>query len=205
MNKYDLLSIIRKKDPYSKIRKATQEHSIAKNLLNREFRWISPFSKLWTDITYIRFKWKWTYLSIVKDIITWEILAKRLSDNLWLSVVWNTLKELETKYAKTKVLKWALIHSDQGFHYTHPNFKIWVKKLWLIQSMSRKGNCIDNAPTESFFWHLKDEIDTSECKSLDELEKYIENYIFYYNYKRPQWNKKKMTPVEYRNHLLNLI
>ena len=70
--------------------------------------------------------------------------------------------------------------------------------------MSRKWNCIDNAPTESFFWHLKDEIDILECNNLKELEKYIENYIIYYNNERPQRSRKKMTPVEYRNHLLNL-
>ena len=90
------------------------------------------------------------------------------------------------------------------FHYTHPSYSRKVKELWLIQSMSRKWNCIDNSPTESFFWHLKDEIDTSKYTNLKELEKYIENYIFYYNYKRPQWNRKKMTPVQYRNHLLNI-
>ena len=70
--------------------------------------------------------------------------------------------------------------------------------------MSRKWNCIDNAPTESFFGHLKDEIDVSWCNSFNELEKYIENYIFYYNNDRPQWNKKKMTPVNYRNYLMSL-
>ncbi len=71
-----------------------------------------------------------------------------------------------------------------------------------IQSMSRKGNCLDNAPTESFFGHMKDEIDTRECKTFEELEKYIDMHIHYYNNERPQWTKKKMTPVEYRNHLL---
>jgi transposase InsO family protein len=68
--------------------------------------------------------------------------------------------------------------------------------------MSRKGNCLDNAPTESFFGHMKDEIDVSHCESFQGLEKYIENYIFEYNNSRPQWNRKKMTPVQYRNHLL---
>ena len=73
-----------------------------------------------------------------------------------------------------------------------------------IQSMSRKGNCLDNAPTESFFGHMKDEIDTRECKTFEELEKYIDLQIYYYNTERPQWTRKKMTPVEYRNHLLGL-
>ena len=198
MRKYNLLSIIRKKDPYSKIRKATQEHRTFRNILNRQFRWIQPFTKLWTDITYIGLNWKWCYLSVVKDIVSWEILSAQISTNLWLSVVQNSLKDLESCN-----INWAIIHSDQWFHYTHPSYSKKVTQLWLIQSMSRKGNCIDNAPTESFFWHLKDEIDTSKCKNFQELEKYIKNYIFYYNNKRPQWNREKMTPVNYRNHLLN--
>ncbi len=199
MNKYDLLAIIRKKDPYSKIRKANQEHKVATNILNREFRWIIPLQKLWTDITYIKFQWKWIYLSIIKDMITWEILAHKLSENLSIEFVLETVKQLWKAS-----IKWALIHSDQWFHYTHPSFRNLLEKAWYIQSMSRKGNCIDNAPTESFFWHLKDEINISHCETFQDVEKYMKNYIFHYNNYRPQWNRKKMTPVAYRNHLINL-
>ena len=67
--------------------------------------------------------------------------------------------------------------------------------------MSRKGNCIDNAPTESFFGHLKDEIDISPYETFEEVEKYLESYIFYYNNVRKKKKKKKMTPVQYRTHL----
>jgi transposase InsO family protein len=172
------------------------------NILNRQFRWITPLNKLWTDITYIKFQWKWVYLSIIKDIITGEILVSKISNNLWISIVQNTIKELETKYNNS--LKWVILHSDQWFHYTHPEYSKKLKELWIIQSMSRRWNCIDNAPTESFFGHLKDEIDVSWCNSFNELEKYIESYIFYYNNNRPQWDKKKMTPVNYRNHLISL-
>ena len=189
MNKYWLLAKIRRKNPYKNIFKATIEHKSMKNILNRQFRWITPLKKLGTDITYIKFQWKWTYLSIIKDIITGEILASQISNNLWLWFVRNTVKELENKYSVN--LKWVILHSDQGFHYTHPEYSKYLKKLGLIQSMSRKWNCIDNAPTESFFGHMKDEIDVSWCNSFNELEKYIENYIFYYNNKRPQWNKKR--------------
>lgn len=199
MNKYDLLAVIRKKDPYSKIRKANQEHKVAKNILNREFRWIIPLQKLWTDITYIKFQWKWIYLSVIKDMITGEILAHKLSQNLSIEFVLETVKQLW----KTSI-KWSLIHSDQWFHYTHPSFRKLLEKAWYMQSMSRKGNCIDNAPTESFFWHLKDEIEVSHCETFQEVEKYMNNYIFHYNNYRPQWNRKKMTPVQYRNHLINL-
>lgn len=198
MKKYDLLSVIRKKNPYAKIRKATQEHNTAKNILNREFTWLKAFSKIWTDISYIKFKSKWIYLSIMKDMATWEILSNQISDSLALWFVHDSLKDLE-KFD----IKWALIHSDQWFHYTHPSFKEWVEKLGCIQSMSRRWNCIDNSPTESFFGHMKDEIDISECHTLEEVKIYMNNYIYWYNNKRPQWNRKKMTPVQYRNHLLD--
>lgn len=201
MKKYGLLAKIRRQNPYKQIMKATQEHRTAGNILNREFGWNYPYLKMWTDITYIKFKWKWTYLSIVKDMATWEILWEAIACDIWLWVVYNTLENLKEKYRNWE-LRWALFHSDQWFHYTHPSFSENIKQLGCIQSMSRKWKCIDNAPTESFFGHMKDEIDVSECQTFEDLEKYIKNYISYYNNQRPQRNKKKMTPVEYRNHLL---
>lgn len=203
MNKYKLLAKIRRKNPYRQIMKVNQEHRTAENKLNREFTGISPLKKLWTDITYIRFKWRWVYLSIIKDMVTSEILSFKISNNLSLWIVHDTLKKLKEKCINWE-LNQALLHSDQWFHYTHPSFWSYLKEFGCIQSMSRKWNCIDNSPTESFFWHLKDEIDISLCNSLEEVEKYIENYILYYNNSRPQWSRKKMTPVQYRNHLLNL-
>ncbi len=203
MRKYNLLAKLRRKNPYKQIMRATQEHRTAKNKLNREFDWDTPYKKVWTDITYIRFRWEWVYLSVVKDMVTWEILSEILSDNLWLWMVARTMEKLEVKYKKGE-LKYALFHSDQWFHYTHPMFWKYIKSLWCIQSMSRRWNCIDNAPTESFFGHMKDEIDISECETFEKLEKYIKNYIDHYNNNRPQWNRKKMTPVEYRDHLLSI-
>lgn len=200
MKKYDLLATIRRKDPYLNIRKATQEHNTARNILNREFGWLKAFKKIGTDISYLRFQSRWIYLSIMKDMVTGEVLSKQISESLELWFVYDTLKDLEQIKDK---LQWALVHSDQGFHYTHPSFKLWVEELWCIQSMSRRWNCIDNSPTESFFGHMKDEIDISECANLDEVKSYMNNYIYEYNNERPQWNRKKMTPVQYRNHLLN--
>ena len=123
-------------------------------------------------------------------MITWEVISHKVSSNLWLWFVIDTIINVN----KNK-LKWSIIHSDQWFHYTHPGYIKLLKDNWIIQSMSRKWNCLDNAPTESFFWHFKDEINLNNIKSLKELVKYIDNYIFYYNNKRPQWNRKKMTPV----------
>ena len=72
----------------------------------------------------------------------------------------------------------------------------------MIQSMSSKGSCIDNAPIESFFGHMKDELDYKSCRSFAELLSKIEEYMRYYNYERKQWARNRMTPIEYRNHLL---
>jgi len=96
----------------------------------------------------------------------------------------------------------VLIHSDQGSHYTNPDYSRMVKKLHMVQSMSRKGKCIDNAPMESFFGHFKDDIDYKDCRTFEDVRVAIAKYIEYYNNDRQQWNLKKMTPVEYRNHLL---
>ncbi|WP_046057952.1 IS3 family transposase, partial [Clostridium sp. IBUN62F] len=87
-------------------------------------------------------------------------------------------------------------------YYTSPKFQKLLKDNNLGQSMSRRGNCWDNAPQESFFGHMKDEIDFQSCNTLEELIDMIDDYINYYNNYRYQWNLKKMTPKQYRNHLL---
>lgn len=208
MKKYSLLAKIRRKNPYKQLQKITPEHTRVPNILGRDFQcfpqdgW-SPYTKLGTDITYIRFHHRWVYLSIVKDMVTGEALTHVLSMTLELTFVHNTFMNLQEKY-KEHELTWAITHSDQGFHYTHPSFSKILGQLWCIQSMSRRWKCIDNAPTESFFWHMKDEIDYSHCTTFDELKEYFNEYIHYYNTDRPQWTRKKMTPVQYRNHLLEI-
>ncbi len=200
MRIHNLQAKIRRKNPYKQIQKATKEHRTCKNILNRKFWGLESFKKYGTDITYLYYhNWQKAYLSILKDMITGEIVSYTLSTSLWLEFVIQMIQN-----TSSKKLKNALIHSDQGFHYTSPIYQALLKEKWIIQSMSRKWNCIDNAPTESFFWHMKDMIkfDIKNIKSFKELEKYIKKYIFYYNNKRPQWNKQKMTPVRYRNHLL---
>jgi putative transposase len=96
----------------------------------------------------------------------------------------------------------AMIHSDQGYHYTHPDFQKIVKEAGIKQSMSRKGNCWDNASMETFFGHLKDELDIKSCSTITELRQRIHVYMAFYNSGRYQWELKKMTPNEYRDHLL---
>ncbi|MNY36259.1 Integrase core domain protein [compost metagenome] len=106
------------------------------------------------------------------------------------------------KQRKLKLHKKAFIHSDQGGHYTSPTYQKLLKQKGLGQSMSRRGNCWDNAPQESFYGHMKDHVNHRSCQTLAELQRKIDGYIRYYNNNRYQWGLKKMTPVQYRNHLL---
>jgi putative transposase len=99
------------------------------------------------------------------------------------------------------IYRGSLIHSDQGFQYTHPLYRKSLTKMYLVQSMSRKGACIDNAPVESFFGHMKDELTLRDCQTFEEARVVIDEYMRYYNNERKQWGRKKMTPVEYRSHL----
>ena len=195
--KYGLMTRIRRKNPYKAIMKKTQEHRTFPNQLNRQFVQNIPYRFFGTDITYIPFGYRFTYLAIVKDIASGEIVAWRLSQYITMELVLTMIEQMQ-KYPG------ALIHSDQGFHYTNPIYIEKVKMLEMVQSMSRKANCIDNAPVESFFGHFKDEVDYKSCKTFEELRQLIENYIHDYNHVRAQWGKKKMTPVEYRDHLLAL-
>ena len=203
MRKYHLLAKVRRYNPYKQIQKATREHSIAPNLVNHEFWWLLPYTRLGTDITYLRLNGRWSYLSMIKDMASGEILSHALSQNLELTVVQRTLERLEDA-CQNQELIWAYLHSDQWFHYTHPSFSARLKKMGCIQSMSRKWNCLDNAPTESFFGHMKDELEYTHCKTFSELQEYCDEYIHYYNNDRLQWTRKKMTPVQYRNHLLEI-
>lgn len=200
--KYRLFTKIRKINPYKAIMKKTQEHHTFENLLNRDFNQRTPGRAFGTDITYLPFNHRLAYLSAVKDFASGEIIAWDISRHLEMDVVLNTVKNMKNN-PDIVSLSNILIHSDQGFHYTNPEYIHMIKELNMVQSMSRKGNCIDNAPIESFFGHLKDDVDCKDCKTFEELKKTIGQYINYYNNERQQWDLKKMTPVEYRNHLLS--
>lgn len=204
MKKYGLICRIRRKNPYRQMAKATKEHRTFDNMLNRGFEVELPFRVFCTDITYLIFNHRVAYLSVIKDICSGEIVAWKLSQHIDMELVLDTVDDLKNNAAMLQIpFRDIMIHSDQGFHYTNPRYIEEVKKLEMTQSMSRKGNCIDNAPMESFFGHLKDDIDYKQCKTYEELSILIEDYMQYYNHERFQWGLKKMTPVEYRNHLLN--
>lgn len=203
MKKYKIFCPIRKANPYRKMMKATKEHTVLPNILKRNFKQNIPGKVLLTDITYLFYgKGKKAYLSTIKDGSTNEILAYNVSDSLKLDIATDTIHKLR-KNRRIKLAKDAFIHSDQGCHYTSPTFQKLVKRYGLGQSMSRRGNCWDNAPQESFFGHFKDEAYIKQCETLEQLKKEIKQYMIYYNNYRYQWNLKKMTPVQYRNHLLN--
>lgn len=197
MRKYGLVAKVRRRNPYKAIMKKRMEHRIFPNKLDRKFHQPVPFKVFCTDITYIPFQNGFIYLSVVKDIASGEVVAWNASLYLDMALVTKTIESLRSYSYKD-----AMIHSDQGFHYTNPGYIEIVNELKMIQSMSNKGNCIDNAPIESFFGHLKDELDYQSCTSFDELRLAIAEYMRYYNYERKQWTKGKMAPVEYRNHLL---
>lgn len=197
MNKYGLITKIRRRNPYKMIMKKSVGHRTFENVLQREFKQAVPFKVFSTDITYIPFNHRFAYLSVVKDICSGEVVAWNLARSLEMELVMGTIGAM-----KGGAYRNAMIHSDQGFHYTNPLYADAIQKLGMVQSMSRKGNCIDNAPIESFFGHLKDEVDYKSCKTFEELYALFEEYMRYYNHERHQWKLKKMTPVAYRNHLL---
>lgn len=202
MKKYNIICPHRKANPYRRMMRATKEHKVLPNLLNREFKQNLPAKVLLTDITYLLYKGgQKAYLSTILDASTNEVLAYNISKSLQINIVTDTIDNLLN--TTSFLHKDVFIHSDQGSHYTSPIFQKKLKKEGIGQSMSRRGNCWDNAPQESFFGHLKDETKIKECETFEDLVKEIEDYIGYHNNYRAQWNLKKMTPVQYRNHLLN--
>ena len=199
MRKYNIVCPIRRKKYKYKV---TKEHKVCKNYLQREFKQNVPGKVMLTDISYLQYgNAKTAYLSTILDASTNEILSFKVRENMKLDLVISTLTELKDN--QFVHFDDGMIHSDQGWHYTNPQFRIRAAEMGLQQSMSRRGNCWDNAPQESFFGHLKDEVDIKHCNTFDELHTLISDYIDYYNNDRYQWNLNKMTPIQYRNYLLN--
>lgn len=201
MRKYGIVCPHRKPNPYKQLAKATKEHTVVPNKLKRQFKQGVPGKVLLTDISYLPYVGGMAYLSTIKDGSTNEILAYHVSDRITLDLATETIRKL-IRNKRVKLHLEAFIHSDQGVHYTSPKFQKLLKHYQLGQSMSRRGDCWDNAPQESFFGHFKGEIDLTAAKTLQEVRTKIDHYMVYYNNYRYQWNLKKMAPVQYRNHLL---
>lgn len=206
MKKYGLFCKIRKANPYRRMAKAIKTNNIVPNVVNRNFIQ-EPRMIILTDITYLFYgkERKKAYLSVMKDAFTNEILSYVVSISLEVDFVLMTVKQLFEKHGATIKTKETICHSDQGVHYTSIEFQKILKDKGLRQSMSRRGNCWDNAPQESFFGHMKDEIDISSCRTFDELTAVIDDYMDYYNNERYQWDLAKLSPSEYYQYWLTDI
>lgn len=207
MKKFKLFCPIRKANPYRRMAKAIKTDSIAKNEVNRNFRQ-EPRKVILTDITYLFYaRGRKAYLSVIKDAYTKQVLAYVLSDSLEIDFVLDTVKQMLEKHGKeiSMVKTEVYVHSDQGCHYTSVQFRQLLKDKNLRQSMSRRGNCWDNAPQESFFGHMKDEIDISTCNTISELKVVIDDYMDYYNKERYQWGLAKLSPDEYYTYCITGI
>ncbi|WP_325890411.1 IS3 family transposase [Mammaliicoccus lentus] len=183
-----------------------QVGKVAKNKLNRRFISDRPYQKLLTDVTQFSIQNGSIklYLSPILDVYSKEIISYSISKRPTLDFVLKSMEEAITCIPKLSYR--TIIHTDQGWHYQNKN---WIKKIRnhkIIQSMSRKGNCLDNSPMENFFGLLKQEMFYGvNFKSYEELENEIKDYINYYNHIRRKENLKGKTPVEYRNLALERV
>ena len=175
------------------------------NLLDRRFRLYRPNQVRLTDVTYIDYGPKGTekkraYGSASIDPVTGKLIAFVVMDTNDQKLADATLREMDNYPCEFG----GKFHSDQGSLYLMPDFQAKVTERGFDQSMSRRGNCWDNSPQESFFGHFKDECDYESCESLDELHDLIEGYKYYYNYERGKWDRLQMTPVAYEEYLSSL-
>jgi putative transposase len=168
---------------------------VSENKLNREFTASRPNQKWVTDITYVIFNGRRLYLSVIYDLFNNEVVAYKMSKRNDLRLVMDTVKAAIKKGDVSGVL----LHSDQGFQYTSRQYNHLLQQYNITSSMSRKGNCLDNACIESFFSHLK-----SECmylynfKTDEEVHHAVDRYIRFYNHKRFQSRLNNLSPVQYR-------
>lgn len=202
MRKYGLRCPIRAANPYRRMAAAMQTSTIAPNLVNREFDEHGPRKILLTDITYLFFKNGKCYLSTILDGCTHEILAYCVSLSLKVKFVLNTVNDLIAKHGSSLDNE-TIVHSDQGCHYTSLAFIQKLKDAEFVQSMSRRGNCWDNAPQESFFGHMKDHLKSkiALCSDFAAVQAQVDDFIDYYNNDCGQWDLMKLTPSEYYQYL----
>lgn len=198
MKKYNLFCPIRKANPYRRMAKALKTSNYADNLLQREFECYGPRYVLLTDITYIPYNGEFAYLSTILDAYTKQVLSYVLSDSLEIDFVKETVENLIRDHG-ISLHKETLIHSDQGSHYTSATFIQIIEDCDLRRSMSRRGNCWDNSPQESFFGHMKDHIldRVKECTEFQQIKDIVDDYIDYYNNEAYVWELCMLSPNEY--------
>lgn len=201
MKKFNLWCPIRKANPYRRMAKALQTSNVAENLVNRKFREHGSRKILLTDITYMFYGNRCkAYLSTILDAFTKQVLSYVLSESLEVDFVLDTVNVLISTHG-ISLSSETLIHSDQGCHYTSIKFQELIKNKELRQSMSRRGNCWDNAPQESFFGHMKDEIHIERCDTFAKLKFEVDDYMDYYNNDRYQWDLAKLSPNQYEKYI----
>ena len=195
MKKYGCVCTVRKERPELKTNRENLKNNRKPNLLKRRFRLARPNEILLTDVSYLKYSTNKTeYFSCIKDAVTGRIMNHVTSSANDLSLATDTIACLDSTEN-------TLFHSDQGILYFNESFQNKLKELGYEQSMSRRGNCWDNSSQESYFGHMKDECDFSKCSTPEDVKKKVDEYIYYYNYERPQWTRNKMTPVDYENYL----
>ncbi|QWH64199.1 IS3 family transposase (plasmid) [Bacillus mycoides] len=195
MSELGIKAVIRKKRPYYGKKEA---YVISENHLNREFQASKPNEKWVTDITYLIFNGQRLYLSAIKDLYNNENVAYETSRRNDLKLVLDTLK----KAKKKRNVKGILLHSDQGSQYTSRQYNQLLKKYQMKASMSRRGNCWDNACMENFFSHFK-----SECfhlysfRKANEVKLAVRKYMYFYNHQRFQKRLNNLIPYKYRTQV----
>ena len=198
MKKYGCVCTVRKERPELKTNRENLKNNRKPNLLKRRFRLARPNKILLTDVSYIKYSTNKTeYFSCIKDAVTGRIVNHVISSA-------NDLSLAEATIACLDSTENTLFHSDQGTLYFNEAFQNKLKELGYEQSMSRRGNCWDNSSQESYFGHMKDECDFSKCSTPEDVKKKVDEYIYYYNYERPQWLRNKMTPVDYEKYLYSM-
>lgn len=202
MVKFGLHCPIRQPNPYKRMARAIKTNAISPNYVNRNFRNYGARTVLLTDITYIRLGEGFIYLSVIKDAYTMQILSHVLSDSLEVDFVLKTVEQLLSNH-RCSLTTETWIHSDQGCHYTSVAFRELLADFELRQSMSRRGNCWDNAPQESFFSTMKQELKPyiKQWKTFDDVKSRIDDWIDYYNNDRYQTILKKMSPNEFYKYI----
>ena len=186
----------RPKEKYHSYRGETGR--VADNIINRDFGTDAPLQKWTTDVSQFNFSWGKCYLSPILDMNSNEIISYDLSLSPNLEQI---QRMLNNAFAQFPSVKGLIFHSDQGWQYQHEYFRKTLKEHGIIQSMSRKGNCIDNCIMETFFGRLKNEIYygyEDDYKSFEEFSSAIKEYIDYYNNERIQAKTKWMPPIQYR-------
>lgn len=173
---------------------------IAPNILNRKFVSKQPNQKWVTDVTQITIAQTKLYLSPIIDLFNGEVVSYNISNSPNLAQIYDMLDKAFAKVTNTKGI---ILHSDQGWQYQHRGYQQRLKAHGIIQSMSRKGNCLDNAVAENFFGIMKSELLYAQkfSNSEDFIAK-LQEYIEYYNNVRIKSRLQGMSPVQYRNSLL---